>query len=64
MILRPKNIIGINQVFVNLGFVILIPLISNIIKDRQYELPAIDDIISKLNRIKFSKSDVIIAEEM
>ena len=63
-VLRPKNIIGINQVFArDLGFVIEDTfLISNIIKDRQHELPAIADIISRIkqNRVFQIPSDVII----
>lgn len=63
-VLRPKNVTGINQVFArDLGFVIEnFFLISNIIENREHELPAIIDVISsiKFENVLNIPSEVII----
>lgn len=63
-ILRPKNVVGLNQVFArDLGFVIEDHLfISNVIEDRAGELPAISDVVSKIpmNQVLKLPNDLII----
>ena len=71
---RPKNIIGINQIFTrDIGFVIDdFFFVSNVIQDRKKEFPAIDYILSNYNSaniinlkdsINIEGGDVIVLED-